>query len=119
LEQASAALQGVQLQQGDFVRVACTEPAFIYADPPYPVVASSFAHYTSGGFAWAEHEFLHRRVRQWVAQGHKVLLSYPDLLAIRELYADFSIAKVQGSRAIAANGNRKPVAELLLRSYTS
>lgn len=120
LREASAALQRADLQHVDFTRVVCTRPAFIYVDPPYPQASKTadFTQYTAKGFAgWAPHELLRDRVRLWVDRGHKVLLSYPDTPAVRALYEGFYATEVQGPRSVAANGDRKPVAELLLRNY--
>ena len=119
LRDASRALAGVELRDGDFEE-ACVraEPGdFVYLDPPYqPLSATSaFTQYTSADFGFADQQRLRDAFDGLTERGVPALLSnsaHPDIEA---LYRGYAIERVPMGRSINSNGaGRKPIDELLI-----
>jgi DNA adenine methylase len=117
------ALQGVDLQVGDFDQ--CLEIAapgdFVYLDPPYHPLSetANFTSYTSHAFGLEEQERLAHVFQELDRRGCRVMLSNSDTSLIRELYRDYELVRVRAIRAISSNAlGRGSVPELLvLNSY--
>lgn len=92
---------------------------FFYLDPPYaPTCRASFKTYVAGGFRHEDHVRLLHLVRELDAAGAKVMLSNADTFFVRDLFRNFRIDTVQGSRSISRDGNgRGRVRELVIRNY--
>jgi DNA adenine methylase len=112
LRAAALALSRAELRSDDYrdtVRDA-GEGDFVYLDPPYDETFNAYT--TESTF---DQRALAATVHELVALGCHVLVSNSDTPLIRELYADFDIEKVTGSRSINADGEgRGDVAELLI-----
>jgi DNA adenine methylase len=124
LRTASAALQGVKLQVGDFEEVV--EPArpgdFVYFDPPYaPLNATSnFTSYNRLGFGLADQRRLSAIFDQLTTKGCRVMLSNSSVPLIHELYEGkgYRIVEIMARRFINSKADgRGPVTELLILNY--
>ena len=119
LRAASAVLQNVALEVGDFKTVLqqAGKRDLVYLDPPYlPTSATaSFTAYSAHAFGEAEHRELAATYNGLVARGCYPLLSNSDTPLVRQLYDGFDLRLVQARRAINAQGQgRGPVGELLV-----
>ena len=93
---------------------------FIYFDPPYDPVSdtASFTGYDINGFGKAEQEKLKMVVDDLTRRGCKVLLSNAYTPFITDLYRGYYRAKVEASRAINSNGQKRgKIDEILVRNY--
>jgi DNA adenine methylase len=92
----------------DFEDVDIEPDDFIYCDPPYDVV---FTTYSPGGFDWTHQERLHA----WLLKHPgPVVVSNQATERIIKLYSnDFRIAIVEGPRRISRTGDRTPAQEML------
>lgn len=113
----SLALQGVELNAGDFDHGQVQSGDFVYLDPPYvPLSASSsFTFYTAEGFDAYHQTALRDRALIWKRSGAHVLLS--NSIAARELYADpaFRVDVVTARRNVNSKGTgRGPVEEIIV-----
>jgi DNA adenine methylase len=124
LRAASEALQGVDISQGDFRKMADRVKAgdFVYFDPPYVPLTptANFTDYYAGGFGQAEQEALANTFRRLNEKGCQVMLSNSDTDLVRELYQDYEIVTVEARRAINSQaGKRGPVSEVVVLNYQS
>lgn len=123
-------LQNTEILNTDFSGVEqwIDEETFVYFDPPYrPLNATStFTAYAAGGFDESEQTRLARFfARLHHTTGARLMLSNsdpanidPDDRFFDELYADFSIRRVQAKRAINAKAaNRGEISELVITNY--
>jgi len=130
LSRCADALQGTTLMHLDFhdaARLSTTvgdvgiggAGDFLYLDPPYaPTCRTSFSSYVGGGFHHEDHVKVLELVREFDGRGAKVMISNADTFFVRDLFRDFRIDVVQGSRSISRNGaGRGRVPELLIRNY--
>jgi len=104
-----AALVGWQFCCGDFATLPLQPSDFIYADPPYDVV---FTSYSPGGFGWADQE----RLAVWLAaQPGPVVASNQATPRVLALYRDlgFAVQVIAAPRRISCTGDRTPAGELL------
>ncbi|AMG71037.1 Dam family site-specific DNA-(adenine-N6)-methyltransferase [Morganella morganii] len=84
----------------------------IYCDPPY--MGTGFTQYHTEGFNDGDQVALAEALQALHAtKGNPVTVS--NSLAAKELYADlgFTIHEIEAPRKISANGNRKPVTEII------
>ena len=84
----------------------------IYCDPPY--MGTGFTRYHTEGFNDGDQAALAEALQALHAtKGNPVTVS--NSLAAKELYADlgFTIHEIEAPRKISANGNRKPVTEII------
>ncbi len=104
-----AALAGWQFCCGDFAGLPVQPDDFIYADPPYDVV---FTSYSPGGFGWADQE----RLAVWLAaHPGPVVASNQATPRVLALYRDlgFAVQVIAAPRRISCTGDRTPAGELL------
>jgi len=128
LRAAARVLQRTTVACGDFTASAdfANERTLVYLDPPYRPITptSSFTSYARQAFDDADQVRLAAHFRDLTQRGSFVMLSNSDPLTatgdgfFEELYADFTIARLQAARAINANGaGRGTVSELLITNY--
>lgn len=123
LRNASAALQGVTLQVGDFAEVvAHTEKGdFVYFDPPYVPLSptSSFTSYNQHRFTNNDQYRLAQIVHELTERGCRVMLSHSDAPLVHELYGqDYQLISIFARRNINSKGNgRGPIKELLILNF--
>ena len=125
----SKALQKVTMHACDYRDVLnfADKRTFVYIDPPYrPLNATSgFTSYTEEQFNDKNQIELADTYKELSAMGAKVMLSNSDPHNVDEkdnffddLYADFSILRVEASRMINSKGaSRGKIKELLIKNY--
>lgn len=125
LRLASAALQAVHLQTGDFADLLATAVAddFVYLDPPYaPISATShFTSYSQHGFGTDDQQRLATAVAELTARGCKVMLSNSTAPLIYQLYdgRGYQLIPLPARRQINRNRHgRGPITELLILNYS-
>ena len=116
---ASNALQGVKILQGDFEEIAmnATSGDFVYFDPPYDPLnkTSSFVSYIDV-FLEKEQKKLFEVFKALNSRGSKVLQSNSNAPFIRNLYKGFNCIEIQANRAINCKGaKRGKITELLIK----
>lgn len=129
LLKAAQALQNVIIRAADYRDVLDFVDAntFVYIDPPYrPLnVTSSFTSYTEEQFNDKSQIELADVYRALSARGAKVMLSNSDPHNadkndnfFDDLYADFTILRVEAARMINSKGSsRGKIKELLIKNY--
>lgn len=93
---------------------------FVYLDPPYaPLSATSnFTSYSKEGFSGEDQHRLMQCCKALNSRGVKFLLSNSAAPLILELYSDFRIELVKGTRSINSKGNRRGrIDELIIGNY--
>jgi len=92
----------------DFEHIDIQSDDFIYADPPYDVV---FTTYSAGGFSWNDQV----RLFHWLMKHPgPVVISNQATKRIIDLYkAEFDITLLDGPRRISRTGDRTPAKEML------
>lgn len=125
----SKALKKVEIVCGDFENTISKAKSntFFYLDPPYKPLSntSSFNSYAKDEFDDAEQVRLRNFCFKLEDLGHKWMLSNSDVKGrdkndnfFDEIYADFSIARVQARRSINANPDKRgKLSELLITNY--
>jgi len=118
LLRASAALQGTELQVGDFEHVTqSAQPGdLLYFDPPYTVAHANngFVKYNERIFSWQDQERLAAHARSLARQGCRVIVSNADHPSLRNLYSDFDCHVVKRHSVIAASSSyRKQISECI------
>lgn len=122
IDRCAVALQAVTVRHADFSYARFLREGtehFVYLDPPYaPTQRTSFSCYVAGGFHHEDHVRLLQLVRDLDQRGAKVMISNADTFFVRDLFRDFRIDVVQGSRSISRNADgRGRVSELVIRNY--
>ena len=94
---------------GDLSKLQIEPGDFIYADPPYDVV---FTTYSAGGFGWEDQL---RTAEQLAAHAGPVVLSNQATPRIVKLYKKlgFEISYLKGPRRISCTGDRSAAREVL------
>ena len=98
-----------QFTTRDFSTLELRTTDFVYADPPYDV---PFTAYAKDGFSWDDQV----RVAEWLVQHPgPVILVNQATPRIRTLYRrlGYEVRYLDAPRRISANGDRKPVREVL------
>lgn len=118
LQQASTALQTIELRVGDY-RDVCHDISsddVCYLDPPYwPRGKSGFTAYDKAPFGPIQQSELARWCRQQTRRGVTVLTSNHDCQDVRALYTGSKFVELSERRAVAASGpSRKAVGSLLI-----
>jgi DNA adenine methylase len=93
---------------------------FVYLDPPYVPVSNTanFAGYSAEGFGREQQLRLRDAFGQLHRRGCMLMLSNSDVVAVRELYADFRQDLVSARRSINSKATgRGAVSELVIRNY--
>ena len=112
LRQASLALKGKEIVQGDYKHILSeyAEPGdFIYLDPPYLPVSeySDFKRYTKEQFYEEDHRELAQEVRRLCGIGCHVVLTNSNHPLVHELYGDYRIDVYQTKRNISSNAKKR------------
>jgi len=94
------------------------EGDFVYIDPPYDQINSSFTSYTEEGFGKDEQRRLARVYKELSDKGVKVMLSNHNTPLINELYKEYNIHVIEAKRNINSNGKaRGKVEEVIITNY--
>lgn len=94
------------------------EGDFVYIDPPYDQINSSFTSYTEEGFNHDEQRRLAKVFKELDQRGVKVMLSNHNTPLIRELYKDYNFHIIEAKRNINANGKKRgKVEEVIITNY--
>lgn len=122
IDRCAAALREIRVAHADFRDAQCIDPGyphFVYLDPPYaPTQRTSFSCYLGGGFHHEDHVRVLELLRELDRKSVKVMISNADTFFVRDLFRDYRIDVVQGSRSISRNGDgRGRVSELIIRNY--
>jgi len=129
LKEVSGKLQNVRIVCGDYKKSESfiDEKTLAYFDPPYrPLTSSSyFTAYTEDGFGDKEQIELARFIDNISARGAYVIASNSDPSSvnegdsfIHELYSNHKIFRINASRAINSNKDKRgKINELLILSY--
>ena len=129
LYKASMLLKNVIIKTGDYQDVLnfADSSTFVYFDPPYrPLnITSSFTSYTEDDFSDEDQEQLANVFKELSFRGVKVMLSNSDPKNANEednffddLYSDYTIMRVEASRAINSVGSKRgKIKELLITNY--
>lgn len=104
------AMRGWKFRQGDFETIKLLKSDFVYADPPYD---QAFSDYAKREFTWEDQ----KRLANWLSKHNGPAIisnaATPRVIKIYEA-AGFDCSTVlSGPRMISANGDRKPVREVL------
>lgn len=106
-------LRKVKIEHRDFeplIRTYDRADALIYCDPPYV----DTEQYYDAPFSRAEHE---RLAAVLASVKGRFLLSYNDDPYIRQLYAGCTIEGVVRGNYLAAQGNKTPYKEIIIRNF--
>jgi DNA adenine methylase len=126
---ASKLLQRATIQYSDFTEIQnlVTPKTFVYFDPPYRPLTktASFKSYSQLDFNDDEQKRLASFYQKLHHQGTKLMLSNSDPKNIDkndnffdELYADFTINRIQANRMINSKASRRgAISELLITNY--
>ena len=91
---------------------------FVYIDPPYDQINSSFTSYTLEGFDHNEQRRLAKVFKELSDRGVQVMLSNHNTDLIRELYKDYNIHVIEAKRNINSNGKKRgKVEEVIITNY--
>lgn len=125
----SKALKGVKLSCGDFEKsgMEIKKGTFVYLDPPYRPLntTSSFTGYAKEGFDDADQERLSKFFRTMSERGAQLMLSNSDPRNesrqdkfFDKLYNGFKISRVEASRMINCNAEKRgKISELIITNY--
>ncbi|MBN1311976.1 MAG: DNA adenine methylase [Anaerolineae bacterium] len=122
LRDASAALQGADIQVRDFREVIDLAQAddFFYFDPPYDPLSktASFTGYTANDFGEQDQRDLAGIFKQLTEKGCRCMLSNSSTDFVCDLYAGFRLEKVQARRAVNSDKNgRGDIEEVVVLNY--
>lgn len=122
LRACSAALQGVDIQCGDFANtmLMAQEGDFCYCDSPYVPLTktANFTAYTAGGFGPDDLKRLHTAAVEAAQRGAHVMLSNADTPEVRELFKDFHVHSVSARRNVNCDASKRgKVGEVVIVSY--
>ena len=104
------------LQTGGVVRnvsfvetlATCQPGDVVYLDPPYiPLNQTSFTSYTKDGFTMAHQRELASTVKELSDKGVWVLLSNSNSPLVKELYPNFIIQELSGTRSVNRNAKER------------
>lgn len=121
LRACSKALQGVELEAGDFAKVLAKAKKgdFVYIDPPYIPASETadFTAYQAGGFTMDDQARLQATAWQLADRGVHVLLSASMTPGTLSLYdsPSFELIEVPAKRSINSDSDKRgDVSELLI-----
>jgi len=129
LRNISGALHNVTIVCGDFEesRKFIDQNTFVYFDPPYRPLSdtSSFTAYNESSFDDSEQIRLARFAEEMSVRGAKIVISNSDPKNTSKddsffdnLYSSFNISRVEASRMINSDGDRRgKINELLIANY--
>jgi len=113
-------MNNVNILNVDFEEALKTakEGDFVYIDPPYDQINSSFTSYTEDGFGKDEQIRLAKVYKELHDRGVKVMLSNHNTPLINDLYKDFNIHVIEAKRNINSKGTgRGKVEEVIVTNY--
>ena len=113
-------MNDVTILNVDFEEALATakEGDFVYIDPPYDSINSSFTSYTEEGFGKDEQRRLAKVYKELNDRGVKVMLSNHNTPLINELYSEFNIRVIEAKRNINSNGKKRgKVEEVIITNY--
>jgi DNA adenine methylase len=92
---------------------------FVYLDPPYPPYdwKNHQKQYTVNHFSKDDHKDLAEQASRLDNINAKVLISYPDIAFVREVYSSWNIIKLDTVRSISCKKERKRIPELIIKNY--
>lgn len=92
---------------------------FVYIDPPYPPLdwTNPQNQFTVANFAKKDHEEIAAFANKLRQLGCFVLISYPDMNFITELYPSWKVERLNAYRSISCKKERKIITELLIKNY--
>lgn len=92
---------------------------FVYLDPPYPPYnwSKHQRQYTVDHFSLENHIELSELANELRRLNCFVLISYPDIEFVREVYSDWDIKKLDTFRSISCKKERKRISELIIKNY--
>lgn len=104
LQHCHQALQGVEINLGDFYDIKPKQGDFVYFDPPY---YDTFTQYTESHFNEDAQKRLHQFCVELDSLGVKFILSNSDTPFIRNLYSSFHVDEIDAMRCISRNGQQR------------
>ena len=110
----------IELLCGDFEKVTkdAKKEDFIYFDPPYDSIKTSFISYTDKGFSREDQIRLFEEYKRLDKIGAYVMLSNHNTPFINSLYKDYNIKVINARRNINSNGKgRGKVEETIITNY--
>ncbi len=113
-------MNNIKILNTDFEEAlkSASEGDFVYIDPPYDQINSSFTSYTEEGFGKDEQRRLADVFKDLDKRGVKVMLSNHNTALINELYKDYNIHVIQAKRNINSNGKKRgKVEEVIITNY--
>lgn len=119
LRQASEALQGKVITEGDYrvVLERARSGDLVYLDPPYVALGghADFKRYNESPFGLDDHRELAGVFRELDRMGVHMVLSNSDTPLTRELYSSWRIQQVSARRRVSGKvGGRQSVPEILV-----
>jgi len=118
----SSMLENVTIMNVDFEKAVkkAKKDDFVYFDPPYQPLSKTarFTDYNSSGFTFEDQVRLSELFRTLSKKGVKVMLSNSKVLAIEELYQDYTVRTISAKRFINCDGNRRSgTSEIIVTNY--
>ena len=113
-------MNNIKILNTDFEEAleSAKEGDFVYIDPPYDQINSSFTSYTEEGFGKDEQIRLASVFKSLDKRGVKVMLSNHNTSLINELYSDYNIHVIEAKRNINSNGKKRgKVEEVIITNY--
>jgi DNA adenine methylase len=121
LSAISDKLANITLNTGSYTYLENTvvQNDFIYLDPPYPPFdwSKHQRQYTVNHFSNQNHIELSTFANELRNLNCFVMLSYPDIEFVREIYSDWNIIKLNAFRSISCKKERKIIPELIIKNY--
>lgn len=121
LEIAHNKMKKTEIRCTDYRRILneVNENDFVYLDPPYPPLEwpNIENQYTVDRFKKEDHESIAAFAEELRLINCFVMISYPDMPFIRELYQGWNIVELNIVRSISGQKQRKKVTELLIKNY--
>lgn len=92
---------------------------FVYLDPPYPPLdwTNPQNQFTIHTFTKEDHEKTALFADELKRIGCYVMISYPNIHYIKELYSNWNIVELDIYRSISCKKERKKISELLIKNY--
>lgn len=121
LKNASQKLKNVEIINTNYAGIidSVKQNDFIYFDPPYPPLEweKHENQYTANRFNKEDHENLAKYANFLSEKGCFVMISYPDIDFIQNLYQGWNIKKLDVFRSISCKKHRKVVSELIIKNF--
>jgi DNA adenine methylase len=120
LEKAKEVLKNATILTGDYAN--CTSMAvagdLIFMDPPYvPFTKNGHVDYTAKGFTWSDHISLFEEFKRLDLLGCRVILTNADLPAVKELYGEYNIERVETKSSVKRTADQGSYGELIISNF--